>query len=84
MQSRDIFLLRALKAYGTWSFFAHYIMTLQTGNFKHAQLQMGATTEECNTPLKRPLLGLSNELLLDFKECSVLPLGGAKHSTLLF
>ena len=53
--------------------------TLGARNF-----QTGAATEECNTPLEKPLLGLSNELLLDSVECSVLPLGGAKHSTLLF
>ena len=39
-------------------------------------------TEECNTPLERPLLRLYNELLFDFIECSILPLDGAKHSTL--
>ena len=40
-------------------------------------------TEEYNTPLKRTLLGLCKELSLDSVECSVLPLDGAKHSTLL-
>ena len=43
-----------------------------------------AATEKCKTPLERPLLGLYNELLLDSVECSVLPLGGAIHSKLLF
>ena len=54
-------------------------MTLQTGNIK-----TGTATEEYNTPLKRPMLGLCNEPSLDSVECSVLLLGGAKHSTLLF
>ena len=53
--------------------------TLSLRNFK-----TGATLEECNTPLERPLLGLYNELPLDSVERSVLPLGGAKHSTLRF
>ena len=53
--------------------------TLNMRNFK-----TGAAKTECNTPLKRLLLGLCNELLLDSIECSVLPLGGAEHSTLLF
>ena len=75
---RSIFLLCALKAYGTWACFAYHVMTLQAGNFKHAQLQ------NVNTLLERPFLELCNKLLLDSEECSVLSLGGAKHSTLLF
>ena len=66
------------------SFFAYHITTLQTGNFKQAQLQTGTATEKYNTPLERHLLGLCNELSLDSVECSVLPLGCAKHSKLLF
>ena len=48
-------------------------------NFK-----MGTAKEEYNTSLERPLLELFNELLHNFKEYSVLPLGGAKQSTYLF
>ena len=78
-------MLCALKAYGTFSFVAYHIMTLQTGNFKYEQLQnAGTSTEAYNTPLERPLLGLYNDLSLNSVECLVLPLGDAKHSKLLF
>ena len=81
------FLVCALKAYET-SFFAHHITnscdlankaTLSKRNFK-----TGAATKEFNTPLERLLLELCSELLLNSEESSILPLGGAKHSTLLF
>ena len=44
----------------------------------------GTATEDCSLPLERPLLELCNELSPDSVECSVLPLGGAKHNKLLF
>ena len=50
--------------------------TLSKRNFK-----TGTATKEYNTPLEKPLLGLCNELSLHSVGCSVLPLGGAKHST---
>ena len=40
--------------------------------------------KEYNTLMERPLLGLCKKLLLDSVECSVLPLDGTKHNTLLF
>ena len=40
--------------------------------------------KEFNTPLEKPLLGLSNELSPGSVERSVLQLYGAKYSTLLF
>ena len=52
---------------------------LSMRNFK-----TGAATDQRNTPLERSLLGLCNELSLDSVKCSVLPLGGAKHSTFHF
>ena len=67
-------------------------MTLQTGNFKHAQFQnenIVIATTDYNTPLERPFIymcvhnyiGLCNKFLLNSVNCSVLPLGGANHST---
>ena len=64
--------------------FAYHIRPCKQATLSKGNLKTGAATEECNKLLERPLLGLGNEFPLDSVKCFVLPLGGAKYSTLHF